>query len=161
MKSEHFILHLMQHFQSALVTGWQYTVVGTVTLCRQSSTKIEFGQSGWLARRLGLAREERHQKRGPFAILGLQMLEPAGFARHCSTRWRFESIRNSKIVRCHRPWSIILKNAELAIGLTVLDMLHKQRRNEAASFAWVSSGLPDSTVTARSTAFQQLKSFMI
>jgi hypothetical protein len=34
------------------VSGYQmYTVVGT--LCRQSSTEIEFGQSGWLARSRG------------------------------------------------------------------------------------------------------------
>ncbi len=46
---------------------------------------------------------------------------------------RFESIRNSKIVSCHRQWLIILKNAVLAIGLTVSDMLHTP--NKAASFA--------------------------
>ena len=53
-------------------------------------------------------------------------------SRETATRCRFESIRNSKIVRCHRPRSIILKNAVLAIGLTVRDMLHTQ--NKAASF---------------------------
>jgi hypothetical protein len=55
---------------------WQYTVVSTLQVCRKSSTEIEFGQSGWLARRRGS--EERHWKRDPlaFAILGLRKLEP-------------------------------------------------------------------------------------
>jgi hypothetical protein len=51
---------------------WQYTVGDT--LCRQSSTEIEFGQSGWLARRRGS--EKLHWKSGSFALPGLRKLEP-------------------------------------------------------------------------------------
>jgi hypothetical protein len=73
--------------------------------------------------------------------------EAGAGSRETATRCRFESIRNSKIVRCHRPRSIILKNAVLAIGLTVRDMLHKP--NEAASFALVNRGRPRSRPRGR------------
>ncbi len=105
---------------------------------RQNSADIEFGQSGWLARRRGS--ENLHWKSGPFAILGLRKLQPAASSRETATRCRFKSIQNSKIVRCRRPLSVILKNAVLAIGLTVRDMLHKQ--NKAAFYALVNRGRP-------------------
>ena len=55
-------------------TLYHVTVVGT--LCRQSSTEIEFGQSGWLASLRRRGSEKLHRKIGPFAILGLPKLEP-------------------------------------------------------------------------------------
>ncbi len=58
--------HILQYIK-LLHCSW-YT-------CRQSSTEIDF-ETGWLARKRGSDSEERHQKRGPFAILGLRKLEP-------------------------------------------------------------------------------------
>jgi hypothetical protein len=45
-----------------------------VHVVRIPEAEIEFGQSGWLARRRGS--EKLHWKRGSFALLGLRKLEP-------------------------------------------------------------------------------------
>ncbi len=85
---------------------WQYTVVST--LCRQSSTEIEIGQGGWLARRRG---SEKHPSEGS---------RRGARARHSLRKPVAQRLKNGALLK----WQI-LKMISLSMSRSICDNLEK------------------------------------